>query len=43
VVPQQAAVIGRAIRDAEAHVTRYGVMPEQIVRPEHVRGEAVTA
>ena len=35
VVPQQAAVIGRAIRDAEAHWQRWGVMPERIIRPEH--------
>lgn len=37
VVPQQAAVIGRAIRDAEAHWQEFGVMPERIIRPEHWR------
>lgn len=37
VVPQQAAVVGRAIREAEAHWERHGVMPERIIRPEHVR------
>lgn len=37
VVPQQAAVIGRAIRDAEAHYREFGMMPERIIRPEHWR------
>ena len=36
VVPQQAAVIGRAITEAEAHHAQYGVMPDQIVQPRHL-------
>ena len=36
VVPQQAAVIGRAITEAEAHHAQYGVMPDQIVQPQHL-------
>ena len=36
VVPQQAAVIGRAITEAEAHHARFGVMPDQIVQPRHL-------
>ncbi|MFC5846688.1 DNA cytosine methyltransferase [Deinococcus petrolearius] len=40
VVPQQAAVLGRAIRAAETHWRLWGVMPEQIVTPGHFRGTA---
>ena len=40
VVPQQAAVIGRAVKDAQAHWERWGVMPERLIRPEHFQADA---
>lgn len=36
VLPQAAQVIGIAIKEAEAHWREFGMMPAQIVRPEHL-------
>lgn len=38
VVPQQAAVIGRAITGAETHYARFGMMPNQIIQRCHLGG-----
>ncbi|WP_235183157.1 hypothetical protein [Deinococcus phoenicis] len=35
VVPQQAAVVGLAIKEAEAHLKKFGHMPDRIIKREH--------